>query len=82
MVKGIVGMRKIALVTGGSRGIGKAIVKELSLEYDVYFTYQKSVEEATSIESQYIHSMQVDSHDYYAIKSVIENILSDRKSVV
>lgn len=76
MVQGIEVMRKIALVTGGSRGIGKSIVKELSSEYDVYFTYQKSAKEARSLESQYVHSRQVDSHDYVAIKNVVEDIVS------
>ena len=76
MVQGIEVMRKIALVTGGSRGIGKSIVEELSSEYDVYFTYQKSAKEARSLESQYVHSRQVDSHDYSTIKIVVENILS------
>lgn len=69
-------MRKIALVTGGSRGIGKSIVMDLSCEFDVYFTYQKSVDEANSIEGRYIHPRQVDSRNYSEIINLIENILT------
>lgn len=44
---------KRAVVTGGTRGIGKAIVLELAAKgCDVVFTYQSSVDAAKQLESQ------------------------------
>lgn len=44
---------KTALVTGGSRGIGREIVKALSREgYKVAFTYKASAEAASVLESE------------------------------
>ena len=41
---------KTILVTGGSRGIGRNIVEELSKDgYNIFFTYNKSIEEAENI---------------------------------
>lgn len=68
-------MRKIALVTGGSRGIGKAIVDVLSEDFDVYYTYHSTSSEATNIESEFIHPIKADSHDYEAIQRVVAEIL-------
>ncbi len=43
--------KKIALVTGGARGIGKAIVEELvANDYFVYFTYYASKAQADELE--------------------------------
>ncbi len=41
------------LVVGGSKGIGKAIVEELSAQYNVAFTYNKSKASAMAIEKAY-----------------------------
>ncbi|PKL29126.1 MAG: beta-ketoacyl-ACP reductase [Spirochaetae bacterium HGW-Spirochaetae-2] len=68
-------MRKIALVTGGSRGIGKAIVDVLSEEFDVYYTYRSTSSEIAKFESKYIHPLKADSHDYEAIQRVVAEIL-------
>ena len=68
-------MRKIALVTGGSRGIGKAIVDVLSEDFDVYYTFHSVSSEATKYESEFIHPLKADSHDYEAIKRVVVEIL-------
>lgn len=41
---------KTILVTGGSRGIGRNIVEELSKDgYNIFFTYNKSIEEAENL---------------------------------
>ena len=37
------------LVTGGSRGIGKALVTNLSRDYDMVFTYANSEEKAQAL---------------------------------
>ena len=43
-------MKKLAFVTGGSRGIGRAIVKELvDSNWDVVFTYCESAEEGKQL---------------------------------
>ncbi|MBJ2357875.1 3-oxoacyl-ACP reductase FabG [Sphaerochaeta sp. S2] len=68
-------MRKIALVTGGSRGIGKAIVDVLSEVFDVYYTYHSASSEAAKIESEFIHPLKADSHDYEAIQRVVAEIV-------
>ena len=45
--------KQIALVTGGSRGIGSAIVQKLVLDgYFVYFTYNQNVEKAKAQEEE------------------------------
>ncbi|MCF7945118.1 MAG: beta-ketoacyl-ACP reductase [Spirochaetia bacterium] len=71
-------MRKIAFVTGGSLGIGRSIVKALSKEYHVYFTYRSHKDEAISIESQFIQGIQVDSRNYSDIQTVINEIISKK----
>ncbi len=44
---------RVAVVTGGSRGIGSAIVKKLSQDgYTVFFTYLNSKENADKLESE------------------------------
>jgi len=68
-------MRKIALVTGGSRGIGKAIVDVLSEDFDVYYTYHSGSSEATNIGLEFIHPLKADSHDYEAIQGVVAEVL-------
>ena len=46
-------MSKVALVTGGAKGIGAAICKELALQgYDVVINYLTSEKEANSLESE------------------------------
>lgn len=35
-------MRKVALVTGGTRGIGRAIAAELGKDYDVAVTWKST----------------------------------------
>ena len=46
---------KVALVTGGTRGIGKSVVENLCKEsYHVAFTYNKNIEEFESYMKQVI----------------------------
>lgn len=70
-------MRKIALVTGGSRGIGKAVVDILSEEFEVYYTYHSATSEISKFESRFIHPMKADSSDYVAIKKVVADVLQN-----
>ena len=70
-------MRKIALVTGGSRGIGKGIVEVLSKDFDVYYTYHSTSSEASKFESEFIHPMKADSQSYEAIRKVVTELLNN-----
>jgi len=68
---------KIALVTGGSRGIGRAIVKELSNEgAKVAFTYKENVLLAKKIvrdlKNRQILALQLDVCDFAMAKKVVE----------
>src|SRR5574344_1022686 len=46
-------LNKVAIVTGGSRGIGKAIVKQIAIKgYVVILNYNKSQEEAVKIQRE------------------------------
>lgn len=64
---------KNVLVTGGSRGIGKAAVTELSKKYRVFFTYLNSDKEAAELS---------DITGAYAIKSDIRKDCSNIKNII
>lgn len=73
---------KVALVTGGTRGIGRAIVEELSrLGAKVVFTYQSSVETAEKIELEAKESgrevlgFKADASDFSAAEACIQFVL-------
>lgn len=69
---------KVALVTGGSRGIGKCIVKQLSsVGYDVAFTYYSSEEEAIRI----VKELSDSNRKIKAYKMNIEDRCSIRKTL-
>ena len=64
---------KKALVLGGSRGIGAAIVKRLTQEdATTAFTYMRSAEVAEELATQTgAQAIQVDSADRVAVSKVI-----------
>ena len=77
-------MRPQALVTGGSRGIGRAICLELaSSGYDVAFTYRSNSEMAHSLEKELsgkgarAKGYAVDMADPAALEATLETILKD-----
>jgi 3-oxoacyl-[acyl-carrier protein] reductase len=75
---------KVALVTGGSRGIGAAIVRRFAEQgADVAFTYLSSAEKATAIESE-LHSLGVrakayrsDAADFAEAEALVKSVLAD-----
>jgi 3-oxoacyl-[acyl-carrier protein] reductase len=79
---------QIALVTGGSRGIGKAIVLALAKEgAKVFFVYRGSKEAAETLATEVIASggfaqaIQGDVSDSAACKTIVETILGEHKKI-
>ncbi|TCZ77169.1 SDR family oxidoreductase [Paenibacillus albiflavus] len=71
---------KIVLVTGGSRGIGEAIVQEFyKAGAEVIFTYCNGEKLAREVEQKYpgSKSYQMNLEDLYDIEKVYEQILAD-----
>lgn len=73
--------KKIAIVTGGSRGIGRAIsLKLATLGYDVAFNYHSNNETAVSLQKEIevlgrqCLSSQVDIKDFAKVKEWIEAV--------
>ncbi len=74
---------KIALVTGGSRGIGRAVVLELARQgARVYFTYRKDAEAAVEVEEEAARSggvakgMMCDSRDSGQVAATVDQVVS------
>ena len=74
-------MKKIALVTGSDKGIGKAIVKELAIKgYDVVINYNTSKKEALELEKEIkkynVKSLVIkaDISDENHVKNMIDEI--------
>ena len=71
-------MLKTALVTGGSRGIGKSLVKKLSsLGYAVAFLYLNSENEARQLEKEYnAVAIRTDVRDFLQVKDAVKLVIS------
>lgn len=71
--------RKVALVTGASRGIGEAIAKVLSKEYDIVINYAHSKERAKQVLQQLApgnhHMVQCDVADEQQVIQMMEEIM-------
>lgn len=71
-------MNRIALVTGGAKGIGSAIVKRLINDgYFVAFTYNNSVEKAESLEARFPNeckAYKLDITDSSAVNETVADI--------
>lgn len=74
---------KVALVTGGSRGIGRAIVMELAAAgADVAFTYRQNAEKAGEVVDQLKDmgrrglAFQADVVDFAAAQRVVEQVIA------
>src|ERR1043166_136531 len=70
---------KVALVTGGSRGIGAAIVKRLAADgASVALTYSKGADAAASVVETIQHgggkalAIQADAADAVAVRNAVE----------
>ena len=79
---------KNAIVTGGSRGIGKSIVKVFAEQgANVAFTYNSSVKEANEIEKEYegsavkVKAFQSNAADFDAAQKLIADVLEDFSSI-
>lgn len=70
--------KKIALVTGGIKGIGKAIVKELlKNDYHVYTTFLSDKKAAIELEKEYanVKAYQSNVSSYDDVKKVVNEIV-------
>lgn len=79
-------MNKVAVITGGSKGIGAEIVKELaSKDYDIVFTYFTSEEKAKELKNllsdKNIDMFKCDISKSSQVKDLYNYVLSKYKSI-
>lgn len=75
---------KIAIVTGGSRGIGASIVKELANNnYTVILNYNNSEEEARKIAQEYnnVFIFKADVSNYEEVKNLVDFTIENFKKI-
>jgi len=75
---------KVALITGGSRGIGEALVRAMAAEgADVAFTYRSSEESANTIAKeaseggQKVKAYKSDAADYTQAEELIKTVMGE-----
>lgn len=72
-------MNKVAIVSGGSRGIGASIVETLaSSSFDVILNYRFSADNANDIASKFsnVVTFQADVSDHAQVKSLVDFTIS------
>ena len=75
---------KVAIVTGGSKGIGASIVKKLAQNgYIVVLNYNKSEKEAKEIEDKFdnVYVFKADISNYDEVKAVIDFTINKFKKI-
>ena len=78
-------LRKVAIVTGGSRGIGRAVVEHLARKgVDVTFTFVANEAAAQKVATDLSGSgfiaraLRVDARDVAACKALVESVIAER----
>ena len=76
--------QKVAIVTGGSRGIGRAVVERLARKgVDVTFTFVANETAAQSLamdlsaSGRKVRALRVDARDVAACKTMVETVISE-----